>query len=195
VSGFSRTDQRPGSITFLRYHFPRLRSILWLRGVAIVVVVSSAIVWVRLKPDTTSVPRVPVRLTPDTPSEPVRLKPDTTSDRDKSSSCDAQAARVALWLGRGTISAQVHEPAWLGHYSERDDVCYALIAGRVALATGDSPPLVTELWNAFEATLLATSTSDGRTDIQRDFCRIDLAEKPFTSCLVADFFIRQHFAN
>ena len=101
---------------------------------------------------------------------------------------------MAAWRGRDPIGAPVQEPAWLGHYSVRDDVCYALIAGRVAVTNGDAP-LVTELWNAFEATLLATSTSDGRAEMRRDFCRIDFAEKPFTSCLVADFFIRQHLAN
>jgi len=125
----------------------------------------------------------------------LRQDPDTTSTSDKSAACDAQAGRMALWLGRGAIGTQVQEPAWLGHYSERDDVCYALIAGKAAVTNGDAPPLVVELWNAFEATLLATSTTDGREDMRRDFCRIDLAEKPFTSCLVADFFIRQHLAN
>jgi len=57
------------------------------------------------------------------------------------------------------------------------------------------PPEVKELWNAFEATLLATATSDARGEIQRDFCRIDVADDPFTSCRVAEFFIRQRLTN
>ena len=61
-----------------------------LRGAAIVVLVVGAIVAVRLKPDTTSVLRTPVRLKPDTTSV---SEPGTTSDRDKSSACEAQAAR------------------------------------------------------------------------------------------------------
>jgi hypothetical protein len=128
-------------------------------------------------------------------NDPVRLKPDATTDFDPSKACETQAARMAAWRGRGPIGAPVQEPAWLGHYSVRDDVCYALIAGKAAVTNGEAPPLVTELWNAFEATLLATSTSDGRAEMRRDFCRIDLAEKPFTSCLVSEFFIRQHLAN
>jgi hypothetical protein len=56
-------------------------------------------------------------------------------------------------------------------------------------------PLVTELWNASEATLLASFTTDGRPDMRRDFCRIELSENPFTSCLTAEFFIRQHVSR
>lgn len=102
---------------------------------------------------------------------------------------------MAAWRAGRTAGAPLHEPAWLGRYSRRDEVCYALIAGKVPLADGQPPPLVTELWDGFEATLLATFTTDGRAEMRRDFCRIDLAENPFTSCLVAEFFIRQHVAN
>jgi hypothetical protein len=103
---------------------------------------------------------------------------------------------MATWRSGGTSGVGVHEPAWLGHYSGRDDVCYAAVAGRVATAEGEPPPpLVTELWNVFEATRLASFTNDRRAEMRRDFCRIDLAENPFTSCLVAEFFIRQHLAN
>jgi len=102
---------------------------------------------------------------------------------------------MATWRSGGTSGVPVHEPAWLGHYSGRDDVCYAAVAGSVATTEGEPPPLVTELWNVFEATRLASFTSDRRAEMRRDFCRIDLAENPFTSCLVAEFFIRQHLAN
>jgi hypothetical protein len=131
------------------------------------------------------------------------LKPDATSvaarnattDFDRSAACERQAARMATWRGGATGGTPVHEPAWLGHYSDRDDVCYAAMTGSVVVADGEPSPLVTELWNAFEATRLASFTSDGRAEMRRDFCRIDLAENPFTSCLVAEFFIRQHLAN
>jgi hypothetical protein len=137
-----------------------------------------------------------VRLKPGTPAVPASatLEPNAASSIDRTLECERQAARLATWRGRGAGGTPVDEPAWLGHYSGRDDVCYAAMAGSVAVTDGE-PPLVTELWNAFEATRLASFTSDGRADMRRDFCRIDVAENPFTSCLVAEFFIRQHLAN
>lgn len=146
---------------------------------------SHAHVKVRLKPDTSG---SAVVFTPDTPTE-------AADPIDRKLGCARQAARMAEWRGRGTSGVQVHEAAWLGHYSDRDDVCYALMTRNVTTNVSGEPPLVTELWNAFEATLLATSTNDRRADVRRDFCRIDFAEDPFTSCLVAEFFIRQHMAN
>jgi hypothetical protein len=172
---------------------------VFLRGsIGAVLLVSCAIVTVRGKPDTASWLHALVRPRPDTtprPRTPVRVRPDTTPALGElNRQCETQAARMAAWRARRTEGAPAHEPAWLGHYSGSDDVCYAVIAGKVPVADGE-PPLVTELWNGFEATLLATFTSDGRAEMRRDFCRIDLAENPFTSCLVAEFFVRQHLAN
>jgi hypothetical protein len=114
---------------------------------------------------------------------------------DRKVGCARQAVRVAAWRGRNTVGDYATDPTWTSHYSERDDVCYALIADSVPTANEQPPPEVKELWNAFEATLVATATSDQRRDVRRDFCRIDLADDPFTSCPVAEFFIRQRMSN
>jgi hypothetical protein len=177
----------------------RLASICSRGGIGVVLLVvvllvAFAIASVRLKPDKTLELRIPVRLKPDAT---LVLKPDIASSLsiDRTLECERRAARMAAWRGQTAGGAPGLEPAWLGHYSSRDDVCYAAVAGNVTVANGEPPPLVTELWNAFEATLLATFTSDRRAEMRRDFCRIDLAENPFTSCLVAEFFVRQHLAN
>lgn len=116
------------------------------------------------------------------------------SPGDRKVGCARQAVRVAAWRGRRT-GDRAGETTWISHYSDRDDVCYALIADRVSTANGQAPPEVKELWNAFDATLLATATGDRRGDMRRDFCRIDVAGDPFTSCPVAEFFIRQRMTN
>jgi hypothetical protein len=164
------------------------------RGVAAALLVVSSFLMVALEP-------VTVRLKPDAAS---RIEPDTTpvirvpdaTPQNIQRECETQAARMAAWCRRIASGASGHEPAWLGRYSSRDDVCYAVIAATAAVANSEqTAPLVTELWNAWEATLLASFTSDGRPEMRRDFCRIDLSENPFTSCLTAEFFVRQHLAN
>jgi hypothetical protein len=112
---------------------------------------------------------------------------------DRAIECDRQAARVAAWRGR-TIDDHLHEPAWIGHYSDKYDACYALITQSFPVPPGE-PPLVAELWDAFDAALLAESTSDPRVEMRRRFCRIDLSDDPSTSCAVADFFIHEHMAH
>jgi hypothetical protein len=113
---------------------------------------------------------------------------------DRTTACDRQAARVAAWRGR-SIDGRVHEPSWIGHYNDRDKVCYALLALTIPAANSGPPPLVLELWNAFDAALVAESTADPRAEMQRAFCRIDVSEDPFASCAVADFFIRDRMTH
>ena len=83
---------------------------------------------------------------------------------------------------------------WVSHYSEKYDDCYVLLDHNVHVQDG-AAAIISELWNPFEATVLAEYTSDARAAMQRRFCQVDLSDHPFTSCLAADFFIRQHLAR
>jgi hypothetical protein len=116
------------------------------------------------------------------------------SDADnRSFNCDKQAARLAAWRGR-TINEHTHEPSWISHYSDKYHACYVLVANSLPVPNSP-PPLVMELWDAFDATLLAESTTDRRAEMRESFCRINIAENPFTSCAVADFFIRDYMMH
>ena len=111
--------------------------------------------------------------------------------------CDAQAARVAagsVW-GGSSIARDGDRPLrWVAHYSEKYDHCYVLIDHRITVH-GDSAPIVTELWDAFEAEVLAEYTTDVRIKIRGSFCQVALSDDPFTSCAVSKYFIDEHMRH
>ena len=82
---------------------------------------------------------------------------------------------------------------WVGHYSHKYDQCYVLIDRHVFLP--GSAPVVSELWEAFEAAILAEYTDDARTTIRRSFCQVALSDDPFTSCEVSKYFIDEHMKH
>ena len=82
----------------------------------------------------------------------------------------------------------------MSHYSEKYDDCYVLLDHNVHVQDG-AAAIISELWNPFEATVLAEYTSDARAAMQRRFCQVDLSDDPFTSCLVAKYFVDEHLTH
>jgi len=84
----------------------------------------------------------------------------------------------------------------LAHHSEKYDQCYVLIEYRIPVARGIAPtPLVSELWDAFDATVLARWTDDPRGSARRSLCQVTLGDDPFTSCAVSKYFIDEHMRH
>jgi hypothetical protein len=125
-----------------------------------------------------------------TPSAPVPM-----SERRRR--CEGQAARLAadgLWR-RGSPGGGDDRPLhWVAHYSEKYDQCYVVIDRRGQVHDG-AQPIVSELWEAFDATVLASHTNDPRASIRRSLCQVDLSDNPFTSCAVSKYFIDEHLAH
>jgi hypothetical protein len=111
--------------------------------------------------------------------------------RDRSKSCEAQAARVA----ERTMRREDREsrPRWEAHYSEKYDQCYVRIE-RVIDNDG-ARAVVSELWEAFDAALLAVHSAEGAEMTTRSFCQVSLSDDPFTSCMVSKFFIDEHMRH
>ena len=111
--------------------------------------------------------------------------------------CDAQAARVAagsVWSGSSIDRGEDRPLRWVAHYSEKYDHCYVLIDHRIRVHN-DSAPIVSELWDAFEAEVLADYTDDVRIRVRRSFCQVALSDDPFTSCAVSKYFIDEHMRH
>jgi len=121
--------------------------------------------------------------------------PMTLSERERR--CEVQAARVAadgLWRSDSTDGADDGALRWVAHYSEKYDQCYVVIDRRVPVHDG-ARPIVSELWEAFEATVLAGYTHDARATMRRSLCQVDLSDDPFTSCAVSKYFIDEHMTH
>jgi len=113
---------------------------------------------------------------------------------DAAARCRSQAARIAAWRGESIGRDRDQAVNWVSHYSEKYDACYVLMNYRAPIRHG-AAPLVAELWDALDATVLAASTGDGRREIRRDFCQVNLSDDPFTSCAVAQYFVDEHMAH
>jgi len=111
--------------------------------------------------------------------------------QDRLKSCEAQAARVAA----RTMRREDREspPRWEAHYSRKYDQCYVRIDRVVAGASAGA--VVSELWEAFDAALLAVHSTDGSEAATRSFCQVSLSDDPFTSCMVSKFFIDEHMQH
>jgi hypothetical protein len=111
--------------------------------------------------------------------------------QDRLKSCEAQAARLAA----RTIRRENREgpPRWEAHYSRKYDQCYVRIDRIVASAAAGA--IVSELWEAFDAALLAVHSTDGSDAATRSFCQVSLSDDPFTSCMVSKFFIDEHMQH
>ena len=83
---------------------------------------------------------------------------------------------------------------WSAHHSEKYDECYVLIEHRISVERGVAP-VVSELWDAFDATILARWTDDPRASARRSFCQVTLGDDPFTSCAVSRYFIDEHMTH
>jgi hypothetical protein len=122
---------------------------------------------------------------------------DRSGDGQRRTGCEAQATRVAargMWRGSRTNAAQVELLRWAGHYSEKYDECYVLIDHVVPIRNGDAA-VVSELWDAFDATVLAESTDDPRALVRRNLCQVNLSDDPVTSCAVSRYFIDEHMSH
>jgi len=133
------------------------------------------------------------------PSTPLPLVSHLDRGRDASAPanrCEAQGAHLAadrLWR-RSMDPAKDRLLHWVSHYSEKYDGCYVLLDHMISVQNG-AAALVSELWEPFEATVLAEYTTDTRTTMQRHFCQVDLSDDPFTSCLVAKYFVDEHLTH
>jgi len=119
------------------------------------------------------------------------LPPDAIPARG--AGCDAQAARFAendVWRSSTGDRLVRH----VAHYSGKYDECYVLLE-RTFFVPASSPPVVSELWEAFDGTSLAVFTDDGREAMRRSFCQVTLSDDPFTSCAVSKFFIDEHMGH
>jgi hypothetical protein len=132
------------------------------------------------------------RMTALPPNSDLSISEQSNAD-NRSLNCEKQAARVAAWRGR-TIDEDIHEPSWISHFSHKYRACYVLVTNSLPVPN-IAPPLVMELWDAFDATLLAESTTDPRAEVRESFCRINISEDPFTSCEVANYFIREYMTH
>src|SRR5262245_44910807 len=137
--------------------------------------------------------------TPARSPAPVPVAPVTTRSDvlEVAKGCEAQAARVAshgTWNGSPMRRAADAPLRWQGHYSTKYDECYVLIDHLIPVEKG-AAAVVSELWNAFDATVLAECTNDPRTRIRRNFCQVSLSDDPFTSCLVSKYFIDEHMSH
>jgi hypothetical protein len=111
--------------------------------------------------------------------------------------CAAQAARVAAHSGwRATSGARSNDRPlrWTSHYSEKYDECYVLIERAVPVQQG-SDAVVSELWDAFGAAVLAESTADRRSTVRRSVCQVNVSDEPFTSCSISRYFINEHMTH
>lgn len=118
----------------------------------------------------------------------------TVSERAKR--CGAQGARLAargMSLG-GSNDGHDTPLRSVTHYSEKYDHCYVLVDRLFPTQTG-AAPVVSELWDAFEADVLAEYTDDPRSAIRRRFCEVFLSDDPLTSCAVARYFIDEHMQH
>jgi hypothetical protein len=114
-----------------------------------------------------------------------------SDDRDRSTRCDEQATLVAASTMRR--EDRKRPPQWEAHYSEKYDQCYVRIDRMVDNA--GAPAVVSELWEAFDAALLAVHSADGGDATTRSFCQVSLSDDPFTSCMVSKFFIDEHMEH
>jgi hypothetical protein len=142
----------------------------------------------------------------DQPAKPDRLPrpqmavasmPDAAEIKNRTTECAAQAARVAahgVWRGSSMKRPADGPLRWVGHYSEKYDECYVLIDQVVPVQNG-AAAVVSELWDAFDATVLAEATDDHRTSVRRSFCQVTLDDDPFTSCMVSKYFIDEHMSH
>jgi hypothetical protein len=111
-------------------------------------------------------------------------------DRDPSARCDRQVARLVASTMRGDDRAR--PPRWEAHYSGKYDQCYVRIDRLVGAAGAQA--IVSELWEAFDAALLAVHSAGGKT-IDPRYCQVSLSDDPFTSCMVSKFFIDEHMRH
>lgn len=109
--------------------------------------------------------------------------------RQREAECPAQAGRVAAheW-GHGRLIG------WQAHYSPKYDHCYVLLEYRTDVAN-EAAVAVSELWDAFEARVLAEHTRDRRPAVERAVCQVTEDDDPFTSCAVSGYFISQHMTQ
>ena len=109
--------------------------------------------------------------------------------------CPDQAIRMmrAGWF-RSVHDPRVDVVRFQDHYSPKYDQCYVLVDTSVSVAN-EGAAVVSELWDAFDATALALCTDDERTVLRRRFCQVTIGADPFTSCGVCRFFIREHMAH
>ena len=134
---------------------------------------------------------VPARATGDSRPADVVATASHAEDRDRSTRCDEQAGLVAASTMRR--EDRKRPPRWEAHYSEKYDQCYVRI-DRIVDNAG-APAVVSELWEAFEAALLAVHSADGGDTTTRSFCQVSLSDDPFTSCMVSKFFIEEHMQH
>jgi len=106
--------------------------------------------------------------------------------------CEAQAARVAASTVRREDRGR--PPRWEAHYSEKYDQCYVLIDRRISDRNG-AQAVVSELWEAFDAALLAIHSASTDEAVNRGYCQVSLSDDPFTSCMVSKFFIDEHMQH
>ena len=85
-------------------------------------------------------------------------------------------------------------PRWEAHYSEKYDQCYVLIDRRISDRSG-AQAVVSELWEAFDAALLAIHTASTDEAVNHGYCQVSLSDDPFTSCMVSKFFIDEHMQH
>jgi len=83
---------------------------------------------------------------------------------------------------------------WTVHYSEKYDQCYIRITRQIAAGEAAASIVVSELWDAFDAVVLA-SHADANDRIGRSYCQVALSDDPFTSCMVSKFFIDEHMTH
>jgi hypothetical protein len=114
-----------------------------------------------------------------------------SDDIDRSTRCHEQADRVAASTMRR--EDRKRPPRWEAHYSEKYDQCYVQI-DRIVDNAG-APAVVSELWEAFDAALLAVHSAEGGELTTRSFCQVSLSDDPFTSCMVSKFFIDEHMQH
>jgi hypothetical protein len=142
-----------------------------------------------------SAPDVPARA-PQSAGAPVRGAA-RAQPPDRRTGCADQAARVAAHPGWRTPLVgrpPNHARRFTDHYSEKYDECYVLIERAVPVEHG-ADAVVSELWEAFDAAVVAEFTSDPRADVRRSVCQVSVSDQPFTSCRVAQYFIDQHMQH
>ena len=99
-----------------------------------------------------------------------------------------------MWRGVSMDRAHDAPAKWAGHYSGKYESCYVVLEFRFPVRDG-AAPLVSELWDAFDATVLAAWTGDERVPVRRRFCQVALSDDPYTSCAVSKYFIDEHMAH
>jgi hypothetical protein len=117
-------------------------------------------------------------------------RPATRDAVDRAQGCRAQADRIAQSSLRGD-DRPLH---WTPHYSPKYDQCYVQLERRIGGRDGSSL-VISELWEPFEAVVLAVHTTDAHDRARRSYCQVALSDDPFTSCMVSKFFIDEHMQH